>query len=348
MPISFAGPYDHRGKWRYRVKEAPGVYHWAPPAPTKAEALELAEIFADGLRARVDLTVGGVVGAYLEHLQRNDRKPQTITAVRGKLWLLLESRWDADAASITEQRAKDIYLQLVPRRAAATHHEAISQARACWAWAVEERIVRSNPWTAVRKQGRPRRGKPQLTLDETRKLMDHCLLIATESDGALATLLAILCGLRVSEIVGLTPRSLDDGGKRLRIQASKTAAGKRDPQIPDIIQPLLTARAAGRAHDAPLLVAATQTTLSGRRNWVRHEVERLCADAGVPIVCPHALRGGLASLAYEAGALPHLIAGLLGHTSSSMTERHYATPEAVQGALQRQRIESLLGTRRPN
>jgi len=53
-------------------------------------------------------------------------------------------------------------------------------------------------------------------------------------------------------------------------------------------------------------------------------LHELCAyrDAGVPVVCPHGLRGTHATLAEEAGEAGAAVARQLGHTDHKVTEGH--------------------------
>jgi len=337
-----AGPYRHRDQWRCKIFTGAGTYVWGQAAESETGAREIAEGIADHFRTATRLSVGSLVEKYLEFLRVNDRKTSTIDATRVKLRMLLSSKWDVEAASISDKRAREIYADLTAACAAATHHEALSRARCCWAWALQDGLVKANPWTVVRKIGKAKRGKTQLTIDEARTLMTYCEARAMADDGALATLLALLCGLRVSEIVNLKVRSIDDAGRKVRISTTKTEAGKRDPEIPENLQPAIAERLRNRRADERLLPALDEAPRGGRQ-WMQRQVHRFCEEAGVTQVCPHGLRGGLASLAYEAGALPHLIAALLGHKSSAVTERHYANPEAVQGAKQRRHLGILQG-----
>lgn len=60
-------------------------------------------------------------------------------------------------------------------------------------------------------------------------------------------------------------------------------------------------------------------------------------------MCPHALRGGWADIAYSAGELSHRVAAALGHSSPTITERHYAAPAVVADAKQARRLAGLKG-----
>ena len=332
--------YPHRAGLRFRLSGGPGQHKWGPVGRTEQEARELARIQVAAYQAQLGLTARELGERYLELLRALGRKPASIAAARSKLVLILGEQLDRPAA-ISEPTARQLYTELTGRCAAATHREALRVARSCYRWAVEERLVQGNPWDQVRKVGRPRRGKPQLTSDEARRLLEHCTQRLHE-DGALVVLLALLCGLRCSEIVHRTVRDIDDAGTTLRVGESKTETGRRLLALPAVLLDAVAARCVDRPPVAPLLPRVAALPGSARQ-WASREVKRYCAAAGVPVVCAHALRGQFATLAYEAAALPHVVAAALGHRSSETTERHYADPSAVQRARQRARLAVLQG-----
>lgn len=333
--MRITGPYRHRQGWRYRVTTSPGVLAWAPSAPTQEAAAALAEAFADGLRAREAQTVAGLAERYLAHLQDRGNKPLSIRSAAANL-ASLPSLHPLQIQSVTPQRAKEAYRELTTRLATATHHATLRRWRALWAFAVEEGLAKSNPWLTVRALGKPRRGKPQLTLDEAQKL-SH--LAAKEgSDESLGVLLALHMGLRNGEVRGLDVRDLDLGGRLLRIQDSKTQAGKRVLEVPDFLRRPLLERTRGRARTEPLLRNGLGERPS--RQWIGRALERLCGLAGVPVVVPHSLRGLYASLHYEEGVDPNLTARKLGHRSAAVTRTHYATRESQQRGADKQRARA--------
>ena len=335
--------YPHRAGLRFRLSAGPGQHKWGPVGRTEQEARELARVQVAAYKAQLGLTVADLCARYLELLRSLGRKPASIAAARCKLTLIVGDQLGA-AAALAEPTARLLYTKLTGQCAAATHREALRVARSCYSFAVEEGLVQSNPWDKVRKVGQPRRGKPQLSIDEARRLRDYCQARLDE-DGALVVLLALLCGLRCSEIVQRTVRDVDDGGKLLRVSYSKTAAGRRSLELPAELLGAVAARCVARPPHAPLLPRVARLPGSARQ-WASREGKRYCAAASVPVVCAHALRGQFASLAYEAAAMPHLVAAALGHTSSKLTERHYADPGAVQRAGQRKRLAVLQGSKR--
>lgn len=154
------------------------------------------------------------------------------------------------------------------------------------------------------------------------------LELAAEDDGAVAAAMALLMGMRASEIVERTVRNLDDGGRLLWITDAKTQAGVRRLEVPPQLHHHLLRLARGRGPSDRLFGP------DATRHWVLRSVHRICKAAGVPTVPAHGLRGTHASLAVDAGATSHLVAAALGHESFVTTARHYARTESIEGAQQ--------------
>lgn len=296
--------YPHRAGYRYRLSAGQGRVKWAPVGATEQEARELAELTIAGYQQEIGVLVSDLRDGYLEHLKANDRKPISVRTCNYNLTLLVGPLLDLEAASVTVARARVRYRDLVPTRAAATHQAALGRAKECWKWAVKRGMVRSNPWAEVEPIGRAKRGKAKLTLDETNRLIDECLTDADTSDAALAILVCVFCGVRSSEILKRQVRDVDAGGTRLNIPETKSEAGKRAPAIPEVIQAAVQLRCKGRAGDAPLIRNVLGASPVGA--WLWKALHVYCKRAGVPVVCPHALRGGWADIAYSAGELSRI------------------------------------------
>jgi integrase len=149
-------------------------------------------------------------------------------------------------------------------------------------------------------------------------------------------MVALLMDLRASEIVRRYARDVDDDGRLLWIPSSKTKAGRRTVEIPEVIRPYLLKLAEGKKPEA--LVFGHHT-----RNWPRHWTKRICRLAGIPEVTVHGLRGTHASLATEHGATGHVVAAALGHSSPSVSFRSYTREEAAQVGRQRRALTVLTG-----
>jgi len=131
----------------------------------------------------------------------------------------------------------------------------------------------------------------------------------------LAAAMALLMGLRASEITHRVVRDVDDGARVLWIEGAKTCAGDRRLEVPEVLRPQLAALVARRAPDAPLFG-------DHDRHWVGYHVRRLCKLARGPVVWPHGLRGPQSSIAARAVPVEHVTA-VLGQTGPAVTRRHY-------------------------
>ena len=152
----------------------------------------------------------------------------------------------------------------------------------------------------------------------------------------MAALLSLVMGMRANEIVSRVVRDLDDEGKLLWIPDSKTEAGRRTLQVPELLQPRLRGLAEGKAPEAKIFGHHW-------RDWVRKWVARICQAAGVPKVTAHGMRGLHSTLAVENGVSAHVVAASLGHESSTTTMQSYVKPEAAAGAQQRRALTVLDG-----
>lgn len=123
-------------------------------------------------------------------------------------------------------------------------------------------------------------------------------------------------------------RDLDDEGRLLWIPDSKTEKGRRTLVIPESLQGYLRRLAEGK-DGQDLLFGARD------RDWPRLWVQRICREAGVPVVTAHGQRGLHSTLAVEAGVTARVVADALGHESFATTARSYAKPEAIASAKQR-------------
>jgi integrase len=133
--------------------------------------------------------------------------------------------------------------------------------------------------------------------------------------------------MRASEIANRQVRDVDDGGRVLWIERAKTRKGDRHLEVPEVLRgPLLDLckRKDGKPRDG-------EDRLFGDvdRHWVGYHVRRLCRAAKVPEVCPHGLRGTMASIAVQAVPAEH-VAAALGQTGPAVTRRHYLANGAEQ------------------
>ncbi len=352
MPRSAArvlGPYANGDKWRLVILD--GRSRKSLVANTQKEALRLRDDLRSKLKEYLSCTCGEALEEYLVSLEGNGVLADTVVKVRRMLegFLPLEEPLNA----LLFERAERMYLEETQRLkpngapiAADTHHLLLRRVKHFYKWAAARRYVESSPFAEVRPVGRPRRGKPQLRIDEARRFVSYALVRAQALEvGATAALLQIFLGLRPTESVVRVVRDLDDDGQVLWVPFGKTENARRRLQVPDPLRGILLAHAAGKPADAPLL--GPKGEVRHDRHALRRWLKQLCEGAGVPAVCPHSLRGLNATLALEAGATAHHVAAALGHASFATTARHYADASAVKNASLR-KVADVLGNTDPS
>ena len=230
----------------------------------------------------------------------------------------------------------------------ATHHMILNLAKSFFGWCVEKGYLAENPFSKVRKIGKPRTGKEQLTADEARRFLDTALQRIEQGDhGALAVALQLALGLRSSEVLLRRVRDVDEAGSVLIIPDGKTHNARRRPHVPEFLRVHLLAAIAGK-ESSDFVFGSSRGTQpvflrgdNSRGTFLRRKVHEICKLAGVPIVCPHSLRGLHATLAVRQGISSVAVAAALGHGSFAITARHYADPSAIVDARVRNVLAAL-------
>lgn len=360
-PIRIEGPFAHGSGWRCRIL-LPGGPKWCPTRGSRERAWKMAEAVVAEFAQQGHHSVREAIAAYLDYqLEVKGNRPRSITTSGHVLRRFFGPMLDHELAKLTPQKGSDLYERLHRGKgqqtkkpiAADTHRGYLLQARSFVAWAMEQNWIRLNPLEKVKPVGQRSHGKTQITVDEARKLYQHCLKLAPRDDGALAVLMALAMGMRAGEIVSRTVRDLDDGGRLLRVEPNeslafkpKTKASRRPVPIPADLQPLLKARTRHKLPTA-LLFISEKTGGPHWRDWVAEQTRHHCKEAGVPVVCAHALRGVAATSAVEAGIAAEAVAKLLGHESTSMTRQSYIAPGALEQQAREQTQSMLSGPTSP-
>lgn len=313
------GPYHDPERNRWRVIVATASRRSTESFASESEARE----YRAHLEAQqATRTVEHVVDEYIKYLTARGNTPESAATAGYRMRGLHAPLNGSPVHALTAEAALDLYTRYTVGRSPATHRNALNQARTAGKWWVKQTWLPANPWAGVEGVGRRPRGKKQLRMDDARKLLDLGLVRAQRDWGALAVVTQLLLGLRPGELRRIQASDFDCGGTVLMVPIAKTEAGVRELELPVVLQPLLAARAAL----APRLFPRSAW-------WVRNEVRLLCADAGVPCVTAHALRGTHATIAVKRGATAHLVAAALGHSSPRITVGAYIAPGTVRDLL---------------
>lgn len=350
------GPYPYRGKFRIFLCETGGEKVGRIYA-TEKEALRVKAALEAELSAPQEKTVEEALDAYLVYLQ--DVKHNKPGSCKTTLTRLRTFFGDADLplGQLTPKYCGRCYESLTERISARTgrtpavdsHRNVLAEARTFLNWCVKpQKWLKHNPLGEVAGRGRRQHGKPQLRIDEARRLRLVCHAKAAEGDdGAVAVLVAMLMGLRAGEIVSRTVRDLDDGGCILWVDdndsmafSPKTEAGRRPVPVWDEVRPYLLDCVRGKTQAS--LIFRTEMGGPHWRDWVRKQTRRLCTAAKVPVVCAHSLRGFAATLGLLSGVPLSQVAASLGHESSTTTLQSYAA-RGIKATLASQQAQAILG-----
>jgi integrase len=329
------GPYRHHDRWRIKIVERSTGKVTHESFSTEDEARAAARTMRRRLTWESGTSAAEALEAYERYLVVKGNKPRTVLTSMYRLRRFFAGVAKLALVGVTPTAGQKLYDDFTQAKtkngktmSVDSARNTLAEAKTFLGWAVTRRWARTNALAAVKGVGKRRRGKPQLTVDEARKWMAVGMEMAEIEDGAVAALMALLMGMRVSEIADRIVRNLDDDGRLIWITDAKTQAGIRRLQVPRQLQPLLKRVAANKQPGDRLFGPKAS------RYTVLRYVRRICRAAGVPVVPPHGLRGTHASLAMTAGATGDLVAAALGHESFTTTERHYARPEAIAAGQQ--------------
>ena len=217
--------------------------------------------------------------------------------------------------------------------------------------AVQEGYLTDNPIEFTKHYPREKYNATILTKDEIRRL----LFEMRSTNWFLETLLALFCGLRRGEIMGLKFSDFDTGnetvtisrqvseeyifddnglriGHRAAEKPPKTENSYRTMRIPKVIFEELEIRRKKIIKDQEnrRSVYHDHGYISCKDNGEPHTLpsfygalKRACNRAGVPQVSVHDLRHMYATILLEQGVSLVKISGLLGHASIHTTFEHY-------------------------
>jgi integrase len=322
------GPYKHRNKWRLFEVAADGTRSVVSFASWQ-EALDYK---ATVERQEVGARVSEAVRDYIQHLRDQPgkggvvRRDSTLKLVEWRLRGLLRLPEQDMPLSCLNRSEMGKLFKL--REGEVKPDTLIGELNAVRRWAqyeMAEGHMTLDPTVGLVVRGERSAGKPQLRVDEARRFLGSAL--ADETAAGTAAALALLTGMRASEVTGLVVHDLDDGGRLLwvadnMVRRLKTRK-RRQLEVPLILQDRLRALAAGRPPEAQLFGDV-------HRHWLAYHVHRLCEVAGVPTVSPHGLRGTWATLAR--GVMPtEQVAATIGNRPE-VSATAYIAPGAAASA----------------
>lgn len=227
----------------------------------------------------------------------------------------------------------------------AYHHGILAESKTFLDWCVGSGMLVANPMTAVVPVGQKERGKPQLNGDQTHAFINAAMsMILAGDQSAVAGLLALVLGLRASEVVNLTPSKLDEGASVVCVVRGKTRRSTRRLRLPletpvgELLRASLRGLAMGKRPAEPVFAGDRGPR---RRRWVYEASMRICRVAGVPEVSAHGLRGTHLTLAEEEGTSSSNMVRSAGHDRAVQLQDYVRGEGAQERGTQKKFIRKL-------
>jgi integrase/recombinase XerD len=281
-------------------------------------------------------------------LARMPRKhsAHTLAAYRRDFDTILDGLGQVTSRPIGELTLADLQIKTLRRAFALIAHQSEATIARTWStwnqlftFLVAERVLPGNPMAAIEKPRVPKSRPKAITGDDS---VQRLLQVAAGRKGArnpwperdFAVVVTLLtCGLRLSELLDLSLRSLDGpAGDRVigvRGKGNKERTVPLEPEVEAIIDAYLESRLTrfpGRIPaDAALFVANDGEPM--RRGALQYLIEQLYREAGIRSRVPagalvHALRHTFATSLARNGASGTELQRLLGHESLATTQRY--------------------------
>ena len=271
-----------------------------------------------------------LIPSFERHLRAKNLAPRTITsyvdaAHEFDAWLTKQ----AGVLDVTEIRQEHVenYIDSILSRASASHGAThFRRLQQLWRWLADEEEVDLSPMRRMSPPKIPEQPVPIVPEDDLRALLAACegRDFTDRRDAAIVRVL-IDCGVRASELIGLTVADLDwdysvlvvlgKGRRRRSVPFGKRTSASLDRYM-----------RSRRTHrwaelDALWIGAKGALTTSG----VTQLVERRCGKAGIPAISLHRFRHSFAHAWLSEGGQESDLMRLAGWSSREMVARYGAS-----------------------
>lgn len=285
---------------------------------------EVYKAFLEEQLVATEITTATALNEFLAYKEAQGRKDGTAYQYRRAVDRFFPTPLPVWA--LTEKRCQVLYDEMAQKFAVDTHRNTLANVKTFLRWCVARGYCKENPAEKIEGTGKRKRGKEQLRRKELRAWFAKAKELGEEGHhGAVASLMALVLGMRASEIVSRTVRDCDEEMlpcDTLIIERGKTDKATRTLEVPEFLRGMLV-MVAGARDIGPLFPAKGGGF--HERGWVIDNVKRICRLAGVANVTAHGMRGTLADMALRQGFGD--IVPFLGHESIATTEG-YAKPGA--------------------
>lgn len=255
-----------------------------------------------------------LVDLFLEHVKRH-KKASTYGWYQVHLQSFSDHAGGAVVANVKPHHVSG-WIDAHPRWGASTRRGAITAIKRCWAWALEEGRLDTNPLVSIK---RPPMGRRAGIADEDQAKFMDAIRHAELRDFADAM---IETGCRPGELSDVTAVDVaEDRGSMV----VRNKLGSRIVVLTEKAGAIMT-RLALASPDGPIF--RNTRGMPWNRNSLRCAFREIRKRTGVAGAVPYALRHLYGTKAIERGVDSLLVAELMGHKDVTMLQQHYAHHKA--------------------
>jgi site-specific recombinase XerD len=275
--------------------------------------------------------LSGLLDDWRVHLKARNVAPSTIssylTVARAFCAFAVDRGMPTSAHGVAREHVETYLADLTERVAAATvakHYRSLQQ---LFRWLVDDGEIAHSPMQRMKPPQVPEQPVPVIDTDDLHKLVEVCKGNTFENRRDMAMLRLLLdCGLRASELMGLTVDDVDQEAAAVFVMG-KGRRGRACPygvKTADALRRYLRVRRQHpRSRETNALWLGKKGPLSD--SGLRQMTERRCDDAGLPKIHPHQFRHTFSHRWLAAGGQETDLMRLAGWKSRQMVGRYAAS-----------------------
>lgn len=250
---------------------------------------------------------------YDQYIKAKQLRPASVATYSKTLRLYLSEYTAKPLTGFTSQLVRKIYAGLKNKISVAKANSAVTLLKAIWRWwGATQEVELPDVFTALTASGEKQRtrAKDDVLIDsQLRDLGKALAKVRTEK--RLFTMVGLYTGLRLSELLKLTPSCIDFKNRIFSLRETKNGRPHTLP-ISRELEPMLKQLCTGKSENTPLFPAQA-------KNWC----SAIAQVTGITFSA-HTLRRTFASQAAKIGLNMYQIKALLNHhTGNDVTQLHY-------------------------
>ena len=319
-----------RGSGKNRVRKVKRITY-----TSKRDAKNQYDKFEKSISFTVDytMTVGQLLDWYIDKFKADGGKPTTVAGYESAKKSIKPVIGKRKAADLTLRDIDTFIKKQSAKYSPKTIKNQVSLINSAYKDAIRRGILEVNPCEYATI---PRQIKPQITILSDADFQKFIkALDKTDLDFKVMCELALFCGLRRSEILGLQQTDVTDivtvskvrhrVDKTDIVETPKTVTSNRTLAVPKFLQEhvaqLIEEQKSRPDQSDYLIQNAFGEPVS--QSWVRRHMDELINDNNLPHVTMHGLRHTCASMLIAKGVPIAEVSSQLGHSSIDITLRTY-------------------------